>query len=188
MDAFSVAGEVAVCVDQDVVHVYRHPILPGVLLERFRSSLSGRLLANLWSSEEGHDPWFEQALVDDECCFPLVSLFDSNIVVAPSHVEFREQCCAFDPVDELQDKGEWGNDFLWSIRLSYGNPERGGSFPSFLLMKKNGGGIWTFRGADVSFLQVFLDEDSCNAFCSDWVREYIFPGSVLGASFFSSIA
>ena len=38
-----------------------------------------------------HDEGFKEALGREESRFPLVSFFDPNIVVPPSHIELREQ-------------------------------------------------------------------------------------------------
>ena len=54
-------------------------------------------------------------------------------------------------------------------------------------MKKKGVAYGLFEGRMYPFCRCSLI-NSCSAFCSDWVREYIFPGSVLGASFFNSMA
>jgi hypothetical protein len=43
---------------------------------------------------EEHDGWFEQAFVGDKCCFPFVSFFDPDVVVAPTDVEFRVEGAA----------------------------------------------------------------------------------------------
>ena len=39
---------------------------------------------------EEHDSGFRKAFVGDEGSFPLVTIFDSDIVIAPSDVEFGE--------------------------------------------------------------------------------------------------
>ena len=46
-----------------------------------------------------HHCWFKDAKWCLECCFPLVSLFDLNIVIAPVNVEFSEDEC----MDQVSD-------------------------------------------------------------------------------------
>ena len=37
-----------------------------------------------------HNCWFKQSSVRSECRFPLVSLFDSYVVVSPPYIELHE--------------------------------------------------------------------------------------------------
>ena len=41
-----------------------------------------------------------------ECRFPLISIFDAYIVVAPSNIQFGEILGSFQLVDEFRDEGE----------------------------------------------------------------------------------
>ena len=41
-----------------------------------------------------------------ECCFPLISIFDAYIVVAPLDVQFGEILGSFQLVNEFRDEGE----------------------------------------------------------------------------------
>ena len=54
-----------------------------------------------------HDQWFEKTLVGGKGSLPLISFFDSDIVVAPTNVEFGEVLGPFETVDNVRDEGEW---------------------------------------------------------------------------------
>jgi hypothetical protein len=43
------------------------------------------------SETKEHNCWFKETFTRLEGCFPLISLFDLNIVIALSHVKLREQ-------------------------------------------------------------------------------------------------
>jgi hypothetical protein len=40
---------------------------------------------------EEHYRWFKQSFWYEEGCFPLISIFNTDVVVSPSHVKFGEQ-------------------------------------------------------------------------------------------------
>jgi hypothetical protein len=50
---------------------------------------------------EEHDRRFEEAFMSDEGTFPLISVLDADIVVAPSNVEFGEDLSSFEFIDEV---------------------------------------------------------------------------------------
>jgi hypothetical protein len=39
---------------------------------------------------EEHHLWFKEAVICDKCCFPLVSIAYSYVVVSPADIEFGE--------------------------------------------------------------------------------------------------
>jgi len=55
---------------------------------------------------EEHDGGFEEAFVGNKGGFPLVSVFDSDIVIAPSDIELGEYFGVFEFVDEVGDQWE----------------------------------------------------------------------------------
>ena len=74
--------------DEEVVHIDDEPsfcdhISKGVVHESLES---GRGV----SEAKEHDGWFEEAFMSDEGGFPLMSVFDADVVVAPSDIEFDE--------------------------------------------------------------------------------------------------
>ena len=90
--------------NEHVVHVYGEPPFSQFILEDgVHHGLKGR--GGVGESKE-HYIWFEQSLVGDEGCFPLVSIFDVDIVVPPSDIEFREEFRSFDSCNEFGDEGE----------------------------------------------------------------------------------
>ena len=52
-----------------------------------------------------HYFWLERAEARFECCFPLVSVLDSDIIIPPSHVEFGEDPCVSNLLYQIWDKG-----------------------------------------------------------------------------------
>ena len=92
----SVGGE-----DEEVIHVDDKPsfcdhVPEGVIHESLES---GR---GVGEAKE-HDCWFEEAFVSDKGCFPLVSVFDADVVVAPSNIEFCEDFSVPEFIDEVGD-------------------------------------------------------------------------------------
>ena len=92
----SVGGE-----DEEVVHIDDEPafcdhIPEGVVHESLESG------GGVGEAEE-HDGRFEEAFVGDEGGFPLVSVFDADVIVAPSDVEFGENLCIPEFIDEIRD-------------------------------------------------------------------------------------
>ena len=76
-------------VNRHIVHINREPTL-GHLVRKdgvHHCLKGGRRVREA----EEHDCWFKQSLVRDKCGFPLVTVFDSDIVVTPSDVKFGEQ-------------------------------------------------------------------------------------------------
>ena len=74
--------------DEEVVHIDDEPsfcdhISKGVVHESLESG--GGV-----SEAKEHDGWFEEAFMSDEGGFPLVSVFDADVVVAPSDIKFGE--------------------------------------------------------------------------------------------------
>ena len=57
------------------------------------------------TKSEEHYCWFEQSKRRDEGGFPFVSLFDSNVIIPPSHVKLGEERELAKVVDEVGDKG-----------------------------------------------------------------------------------
>ena len=88
----------------DIIHVYQEPSLSDLLTEdRVHHGLKGS--GRVGEAEE-HDCGFEQSFVSEEGCLPLITFFDSDIIIAPADVEGCEESAAAEAVDDLQD--EWG--------------------------------------------------------------------------------
>jgi len=87
--------------DEEVVHIDNEPtfcdhISKGVV---HKSLESGR---GVGEAKE-HDGWFEEAFMSDEGGFPLMSVFDADVVVAPSDIKFCEDFGVSELVDEIRD-------------------------------------------------------------------------------------
>jgi hypothetical protein len=54
-----------------------------------------------------HNRWFEQSFARFKGCLPFVSLFDTDVVVSPSYVEFGEQFLSGEVVDQFSDERKW---------------------------------------------------------------------------------
>jgi len=86
--------------DEEVVHIDNEPtfcdhISKGVV---HKSLESGR---GVGEAKE-HDGWFEEAFMSDEGGFPLMSVFDADVVVAPSDIEFCEDFGVSELVDKIR--------------------------------------------------------------------------------------
>lgn len=53
-----------------------------------------------------HDSGFKEAFVSVQCCFPLMAILYSDVVVAPSYIKLGEDMGSFEFVNEVGDEGE----------------------------------------------------------------------------------
>ena len=73
---------------QDIVHIDHHvPFIDEVLENVVHHGLEGGWAVG---EAEEHDQGFEEAPICVEGGFPLMSLFDSHIVVSPTYIQFRK--------------------------------------------------------------------------------------------------
>ena len=71
-------------IHQDVVHVDHHiPFVDEVLEDVVHHGLEG---GQTIGEAEEHDQGFEEAPICSEGSFPVVSLFDSYIVISPTYI------------------------------------------------------------------------------------------------------
>jgi hypothetical protein len=90
--------------DQEIVHVDYEPSFGDHVAERvIHESLKG---GGGVVHAEKHDRRFEEAFMSNECALPLISVFDTDVVVAPSNIEFGEDLSSFEFIDEVRDKGK----------------------------------------------------------------------------------
>ena len=52
-----------------------------------------------------HHCWFEQSKRRDESSLPLITFFDSNVVISPSYIKLSKEGELVKVVDEVGDKG-----------------------------------------------------------------------------------
>ena len=95
-----------VSVYQDIVHIDRHvSFINKVLEDVVHHGLEG---GRAVGEAEEHDQGFEEAPIRLEGSFPLISLFDSHIVVSPTYI----QSCKVpglgvrNPVDNVRYEGQ----------------------------------------------------------------------------------
>ena len=86
-----------------IVHVNDKPSFPDVVGEvEVHECLERRWGA---AKSEKHHRWFEQSERCDESSLPLVTFFDSNVIVSPSYVKLSKERELAKIVDEVGDKG-----------------------------------------------------------------------------------
>ena len=79
--------------DKEVVHIDNEP--------SFSDHVSERVIYEPLEHSGGvaetkeHDRWFEESLVGDEGCLPLVTILDTDIIVSPSNIEFGKVASIF---------------------------------------------------------------------------------------------
>ena len=83
--------------DQDVIEVDNDHAIPNLNSENVvhHGLESGRRI----SESKEHNSGLKESLVRLEGCFPLISIFDADIIISPSHIEFSEPLL----LDELGD-------------------------------------------------------------------------------------
>ena len=141
--------------DKEVVHVDDEPSFSNHVSEGVvHKSLEH--CGGVGKSKE-HYHWFEEAFVCDEGSFPLMAIFDANIVVSPVDVKLGEQFGILELVDKVRDEGEWvgvmGGMFVQiSVVLT------GAETTVFVFNKEEWGCLGGVRRADLSAVEVFLEE------------------------------
>ena len=91
-------------IDEKIIHVNNEPsfgnhVAEGVVHETLEGS------GGVGESEE-HHRGFEESFVGDEGRLPLVTIFDSYVVVPPADVELSEDLGIPEFVYEIRDEGE----------------------------------------------------------------------------------
>ena len=91
-------------IDEEVIHIDEKPSFHNEISEQVvhEPLEHGR---GIHESKE-HNHGFEKPFVGNKGSFPLVSVFDLDIVVSPADVELGENFCSFELVHEIGDKGE----------------------------------------------------------------------------------
>ena len=87
--------------DKDVVHIDDDPSFAGFKYEEVvhHKLKGGRRVAE----SKKHYGGFKESFVGFEGRFPLISIFDTDIVISPSDVQFGEIFGAFEFVNEFGD-------------------------------------------------------------------------------------
>ena len=87
-----------------------------------------------------HDCQLKESFVSDEGSFPLVTVFDTNVIVTPSNIELGEMLSVFQLVHKVGDEGERvsiTSGVLIEVAVVLARME----FAILLLDKEEGGGL-----------------------------------------------
>ena len=92
----SVLGSV-LRVDEDVIDVYADDSFHDEVLE----DIVHHCLERSWAvgKTKEHYQWFEQSSVRPKCCLPLISILNSDVIVAPPNIQLCEVFCPSELVD-----------------------------------------------------------------------------------------
>ena len=91
-------------VNEEVIHVNDKPsfhdhIVKRVIHEALESG------GGIGETEE-HYCRFKESFMGDEGSFPLISVFDSDIIISPSDIELGEDFCPLEFIDEVRNEGK----------------------------------------------------------------------------------
>ena len=91
-------------VDKKVVHVNNEPPFCNHIMERVIHELleGGRRIGET----EEHYSWFEESFMGKESGFPLVSIFDTDVVIFPTDIKLGENLCPLQFINEVRDEWE----------------------------------------------------------------------------------
>ena len=89
-------------IDEEVIHVDDEPsfcdhVMEGIIHEALEGSRG-------ISQTKKHHGWFKESFVDDKSSFPLMSVFDSDIVVFPADVKLGEHFHSLKFINEVGNK------------------------------------------------------------------------------------
>ena len=100
--SFGMGGRVGE-VNEEIIHIndkssFCDHVAKGVIHEVLES---GRGI----SETEEHHSWFEESFMGDKGGFPLMPVFDLDIIVPPSDIEFGEDFCPLEFINKV--RNEW---------------------------------------------------------------------------------
>ena len=139
----------------EVIHVDDKPSIPDVVGEiEIHKCLECR-----WGATESkkHHRWFEQPQRHNESSLPLITFFDSNVVIPPLYVEFGKEGKLAKVVDKVGDKrqGVCVLDCMFvKITIVLDWPK----FSILLFDKEKRGGLQGLRWSNPSCFHVFVDK------------------------------
>jgi hypothetical protein len=106
---------------------------------------------------EEHYRGFKEALVGDEGGLPLMSVFDSDIIVSPSDIKLSEHLGIPEFVNEVRDEGK-GVGVTNHVFVDITVVLAGSESSVRLFDKEEGGSLGGIRGTDLSGCQIFVGE------------------------------
>ena len=95
------------------------------------------------TKSEKHDGWFKQPERGDEGGLPFVTILDSDVVIAPVHIEFSEDGELAEVIDKIRDEGQ-GVCVLYSVLVKVSVILNQSEFSILLFDKEEGGGLRGF--------------------------------------------
>jgi len=104
-----------------------------------------------------HHRRFVEPVRSSESGLPLVGLLDSNIVVSPSDIEFREVTRMFERINKIGDMRKRVS-VLDGMRVDISIILAGTECSILLQDKEEGGCLQGLQGKDLSFLEVLINE------------------------------
>ena len=132
-------------INEEVDHVNDKPsfydhIAKGVIHEVLGSG------GEIGETEEHHSG-FKESLMGDEGSFPLMSIFDLDIIVSPSDVELGEDFRPLEFIDEVRNKGKRVC-ITDSVFIDVAIVLTGSQAPVLLFDEEERGCLWGVRGVN----------------------------------------
>ena len=132
-------------VDEEVIHVNDKPSFCNHVAERVvhKALEGGRRIGET----EEHYCRFEESFVGNESGFPLMSVFDSDVVVSPSDVKLGKEFCSLEFINEIGDERERvcvSDGMLVDVAIVLTRSEAA----IFLFNKEERRCLWRIRGAN----------------------------------------
>ena len=103
------------------------------------------------SETEEHHGRFKESFVGNEGSFPLMPIFDSNIIVSPSDIKLGEDFHPLEFIDKVRNEGERVC-ITDSMFIDIAIVLTGSEATIFLFDKEKRGCLWGVRGANFACL------------------------------------
>ena len=132
-------------VNKEIVHVDDEPsfcnhVTKGVIHEVLESG------GGIGETKE-HYGWFEESFMCDKGSFPLMPVFDLDIIVSPLNVKLGEDFHPLEFIDKVRNEGERVC-VMDSVFVNIVIVLTGSKATIFLLDEEERGHLWEVRGAD----------------------------------------
>ena len=132
-------------VNEEVIHVNDKPSFCDHIVKRVIHEVleSGR---GIGETEE-HYHRFEESFMDDKGSFPLMSIFDLDIIVSPLDIELGEDFCPLEFVNEVRNEGK-RICIMDGVFVDIAIVLTGSEATILLFDKEERGSLWEVRGAN----------------------------------------
>ena len=122
--------------NEEVIHIDNQPSFSDHVSERvIHESLE---CGGGVAKTKEHNGQFKESFVGDKGCFPLVTIFDTDVVISLVNIEFGEVVSVFQLVHEVRDERE-GVGVMGSVFVEVAVVLAGAEFSVFLLDKEERG-------------------------------------------------